>query len=221
MEREFGDLVKVGVFDTPKEWSINNPIKVITSGELTPSREAVIDISDYNNVPTALICTEPNSVLRLKSSTGKRDFTGIIITPGKIVIESKMTINGIVIAGNEKQGGTTEDIRKGENAGIKIEAGSNVVKFKYDIKEEKDRNMILDIKFMDKSLQRKLYDCLGMTNYRSAPAPIESPSNHNERVEAIFGPSGKRKVKLSNESVISSNQEGLQFKMKSLKKIKN
>ncbi len=209
-DRKFDELVNVNTFTTNQQWSRNNPIEVVTSSK-------DIKIEDYNNMPTAIICTNPSAILTLKSQSGYKDFTGIIVTPGKIIIENEMTIHGIVIAGNESTGGATpKDIREGKHAGIQIESGAKVV-FKYDMTIPADRDMIFNMHFMDKSLQRKLYDCLGMTSYGS----VTSTQTDAQKIETIFGPSGKRKVKLSNESVISSNQEGLQFVMTSLKKIKN
>ena len=209
-DRKFDELVNVNTFTTNQPWSRNNPIEVVTSSK-------DINLKDYNNMPTAIICTNPSAILTLKSQSGYKDFTGIIVTPGKIIIENEMTIHGIVIAGNESTGGATpKDIREGKHAGIQIESGAKVV-FKYDMTIPADRDMIFNMHFMDKSLQRKLYDCLGMTSYGS----VTSTQTDAQKIETIFGPNGKRKVKLSNESVISSNQEGLQFVMTSLKKIKN
>lgn len=204
VERKFEDLVKVGVFTTPHTWSRDNPITVVTGS-------SDIKLKDYKNKPTAIVCTDPSSTLTLKSTSGNREFTGIIITPGKIVIENEMTINGIVIAGNENTGATTpKRIREGDHAGIQIKTADQVL-FKYDMGDAADRDMIWKMRFMDKSLQRQLYDCLGMTNYEGGGSTGD--------MDVIFGPSGQRKVTLSKKSVISSNQEGLQFVMKSLKKI--
>ena len=153
-------------------------------------------------------------------------FTGVIISPGKLKIASDMTINGIVIAGNEKDGGAASraDIREGRCAGIQVSEGAHVT-FKYDINDpatkNNDRDLIFKIRFMDKSLQRKLYDCLKMTNYGSASGDMDFilGANLPEMLADDLVP--KPKVKLSKESVISSQQEGLQFVIKSLKKIEN
>ena len=210
VERKFADLINTGAFGADQGWSRNNPIQVITGGG-----EIEVDISAYYGKPTAIISTNPAAILKLKA-TGGSDFTGIIVTPGKVNITESMTIHGVVIAGNEFDPAThvpdiatIANIRQGNHAGVQISNGAQVT-FKYDVTDEKDRNILFDIRFMDKSLQRRLYDYLRLTNYGTGTT-----------VDQILGPEGKHKVKLSNESVISSDQDGLQFTMKSLKKIKS
>lgn len=221
--RRFDQLINMDAFKRPDAnekdvdqyqnhtWSRNNPIEVITS-----IGETSIDISAYKKEPTAIISTDPDSVITLKArgGIGNRTFKGVIITAGKVKIEDSMTIDGIVIAGNEQvSAGVTsrEDIRKGNFAGVQVAHGAQVT-FNYDVTKEKDRNILFEIRFLDKSLQRKLYDCLKVTNYGSGETDID----------IILGASeigGKPKVKLSHESVIRSEQDGLRFVMKSLKKI--
>ncbi|NLI89514.1 MAG: hypothetical protein GX366_03785 [Epulopiscium sp.] len=206
---KFDDLVDVGVFgDKANVWSRNNPIEIITGNKS-------INLDDYKGETTAIVCTNPDSTLTL---TGSGIFRGIIVTPGKIEIKSSMTIEGIVIAGNEKETDPSRDkIRSGEYAGIQVKEGANP-EFKYNINDEDDRNIIFEMRFLDKKYQRQLYDCLGMTNYKLAGEKGE-PSK-----EIILGArSGaaelRPKVKLSDESVISSEQDGLQFVINSLKKL--
>lgn len=202
-ERSFNDLIDMSVFIDSQQWSYNNPIYVV-------DESATIDISQFDSIPTAIICNNENSTIRLKASNpSKAVFNGVVISPGKIKIISKIEINGVMIAGNESDGIgiTREKVQKGDYAGVQISATN--VKIKYD------RDMILKIRFLDKTLQRKLYDCLKITNYQSSL----TASNEQSRINIIMGEPDKRKIKLSKSSVISSEQGGLHFVMKTLKKL--
>ena len=94
-------------------------------------------------------------------------------------------------------------------AGVQISARNVVINH--------DRNQLLAIRCMDKSLRRKLYDCLKITQYKN----INSVDLEEEeaKIDAILGPVGERRIKLSHLSVIYSKQGGLQFVLKSLRKL--
>lgn len=186
-----GDLINVEAFTKNHQWTRNNPIKVIR--EEGPTK---VNISDYENRPTAIIATHEDAIIELISSEGNREFTGIIASPGKIIIRNEMTIHGVVIGG------------VGEHPNLQIEADKGVI-FDYDSEKEEDRNIILEIRFIDKELQRRLYDYCGMTNYGAGGL--------NGDMDKIFGPFSNRSIKISPKSIIMSSQEGLKFTMRSLK----
>lgn len=202
--RELDDLVNVSLFTETNDWSYNNPIYV-TSGH------QIIDISQFESIPTAIISRD-NSELELIASSTEKVFNGVIITPGKVKIAASIEVNGVIIAGNESVGISTtrEGVQRGDYAGVEILAQG--VKINYD------KDQILKIRCMNKSLQRKLYDCLKITNYSSVNATALK-GKEQEKIDSIMGTDSKRIIRLSKSSVVSSKQGGLQFVMKSLRKL--
>jgi len=203
VERKFEDFIDLSVFGTGDHpWSYNDPIYMISTSD-------EIDISDFSEIPTAIVCKDPNTIIKLK---GSGIFNGIIMTPGKVEIINDMTINGSIIVGNEYQGEPSrEDIQSGKYAGVQILADN--VKVNYD------EDMLLKIRFMDKSLQRKLYDSLKITSYQAATLIGENANKEQEKIDAIMGKKDHRIIQLSPTSVISSEQGGLKFVMRSLGKL--
>lgn len=206
IERQFEDFVDMSEFKEfldkgsgKHKWSYNNPIYITSESE-------AINISQFKKVETAIVCTNPDTTITLE---GTGVFNGIIITPGKVEIGSNMIINGTIIAGNECDTTTPsrEEIQAGTYAGVQISADNVEINY--------DPDMLLKIRFMDKSLQRRLYDSLKITNYK---AVSELEGMEQENIDTIMGSKGDRKIKLSPTSVISSKQGGLKFVMRSLRK---
>ncbi len=185
LENSFHNLINLSVFDVNNEWSYNNPIYITSKSE-------EIELSDFSEIPTAIICREENTTITLK---GTGVFNGIIMTPGKVEIAANGVINGTIIAGNEY-------------------AGVNDVEIKYD------PDMLFKIRFMDKSLQRKLYDSLRITNYEGLTGLATKGSDkEQEKIDVIMGKKHNRIIQLSPKSIIHSEGSGLKFVMKSLRKL--
>lgn len=131
---------------------------------------------------------------------GGKVFNGIMITPGQVVFENETIINGVVIAGNEPI-----------NAQINYE-----------------KDTLLKIRCIDKSLQRKLYDCLKFTNYKNLGnkqlAQVEAKKTkqtkqiNQEIMNTIMGKQDDRIITLGPLSVMSSQHSGHQFTLRSLRK---
>ncbi len=82
------------------QWSYNNPIYIASQGE-------TIDISRFQERPTAIIGTDPEATITL---TGHGIFKGVIVTPGSIDLANDLLIKGMVIAAHPWPGEMEVDL---------------------------------------------------------------------------------------------------------------
>lgn len=185
IENNFNNLINVSIFDVNNEWSYNNPIYVTSQSE-------EIELVDFREIPTAIVCREQNTTITLK---GPGVFNGIIMTPGKVEITANGVINGTIITGSEYVAAS-------------------------DVEVNYDPDMLFKIRCINKPLRRKLYDSLKITNYDGLKGLAgKGPVKEQDKIDVIMGKKHNRIIQLSPKSIINSEDGGLKFVMRSLKKL--
>lgn len=191
-------------------WSYETPICVTNGGEIDISNYCVSEdgTTNYQPYPTIIISNGGTSTnpLKLKASANNK-FKGIIISRGKVEIESNMDIEGVIIIGGpesrpDSSNGDRKDIFNGMHAGLIVSAATVNILHSPDI--------ITELTVKDHVKYRNILDALYLTDYSKSKLS-QIMSKQSTYTQAA--------LKYSNKSILEVNTEGISVEINILKRM--